>query len=238
MKYCSTFLLITILIFTSCTTQAQKVSTDVNVVGKMSNVMWKGELAGNIDLDSISNKKNLYGLGPIEFLAGEILIIDGKAYRSTVISDTVMKVEETYSLKAPFFGYANISYWTEQTLADSIQTIAQLENLLDQLMMSSTKPFFFKVAGTIEQATIHIVNVPKGAKVRSPEDAHKGQKNFDINNQIVDIVGFFSRKHQAIFTHHDTFLHMHLITEDRQKMGHLDKVFFKKGTVKLFLPEK
>ena len=43
----------------------------------MKNVMWKGELHGNLKLDTISNKTNLYGLGPVEYLAGEILIIDG-----------------------------------------------------------------------------------------------------------------------------------------------------------------
>lgn len=236
MKSHSTILLIAILVFTKCTLQAQKVTTDVKLVGKMSNVMWKGELAGNIELNSISNKKNLYGLGPVEFLAGEILIIDGKSYHSTVVSDTSMKVEETYNLKAPFFGYANISKWSEQNFADSIQTIYQLEEFLDQMTKDFSKPFFFKIAGEVEKANIHIVNLPKGAKVRSPEDAHKGQKNFVINNQQVDIVGFFSKNHQSVFTHHDTYLHMHLITADRLKMGHLDNVVFKKGTVKLFLP--
>ena len=86
-----------------------------------------GQLYGNINLDTIGNKINLYGLGPVEYLAGEILIIDGKSYKSTVVTDTTMKVEETYNIKAPFFGYANVAKWTEQTLPDSILTIQQLE---------------------------------------------------------------------------------------------------------------
>ena len=68
-------------------------------------------------------------------------------------------------------------------------------------------------------------------------EAHNGQKNYDLQNEQADIIGFFSTKHQAIFTHHDTFLHMHLITVDRKKMGHLDEALFKKGTISLFLPE-
>ena len=70
------------------------------------------------------------------------------------------------------------------------------------------------------------------------DEAHNGQKNYDLQNEQADIIGFFSTKHQAIFTHHDTFLHMHLITVDRKKMGHLDEVLFKKGTISLFLPEQ
>lgn len=227
---------LSVLILTSCHTKAQQTTNEVKIVGQMKNVMWKGQLYGNINLDTIANKTNLYGLGPVEYLAGEILIINGKSYKSTVVSDSTMKVEETYVIKAPFFGYANISKWTEQTLPESIQTIQQLEQYLDKVTKSSPRPFMFKLSGTVEQATIHIVNLPKGSKVSSPDEAHKGQKNYELQNEQAVIIGFFSTEHKAIFTHHDTFLHMHLMTTDKQKMGHLDKVLFKKGAMKLYLP--
>lgn len=236
MNFKTTLLGLTILTLTSCSSKAQQTTNEVKIVGEMKNVMWKGQLSGNIKLDTISKKTNLYGLGPVEYLAGEILIIDGKAYKSTVVSDTKMKVEETYDIKAPFFGYANITKWTEQTLPDSIQTIQQLEQYLDKVTKSSPRPFIFKLSGTVEQATIHIVNLPKGSKVSSPDEAHKGQKNYEIKNEQSEIIGFFSTEHKAIFTHHDTYLHMHLITTDRQKLGHLDEVLFKKGIMKLYLP--
>jgi acetolactate decarboxylase len=51
-----------------------------------------------------------------------------------------------------------------------------------------------------------------------------------------EIIGFFSTRHQGVFTHKNTFLHMHLITADYQKMGHLDVVVFKKGGVRLYMP--
>ena len=236
MKFKATLIGLTILTLTSCGSKAQRTTNTVKIVGQMKNVMWKGQLYGNINLDTIANKTNLYGLGPVEYLAGEILIIDDKAYKSTVVPDTTMKVEETYNIKAPFFGYANISKWTEQALPDSIQTIKQLEQYLDKITKSSPRPFMFKLSGTVEQATIHIVNLPKGSKVSSPDEAHKGQKNYELKNEQSDIIGFFSTEHKAIFTHHDTYLHMHLITTDKQKMGHLDEVLFKKGTMKLYLP--
>jgi acetolactate decarboxylase len=198
--------------------------------------MWKGELFGNITLSEIADKRHLYGFGPVEYLAGEILIIDGRSYRSTVVSDTAMKVEETFDLKAPFFAYANISEWAERELPDAIESLEQLEQYLDRETMASPRPFLFKMAGTVDEATIHIVNLPKGTKVSSPNDAHIGQTDYQIANEQVEIVGFFSTEHKAVFTHHDTFLHMHLITTDRRKMGHLDKVKFKGGTIKLYLP--
>lgn len=227
---------LTIMILTRFSSNAQQTTNDVTIVGEMKNVMWKGQLYGNIKLDTIANKSNLYGLGPVEYLAGEILIIDGKAYKSTVVTDSTLKVEETFDIKAPFFGYTNIAKWKEQTLPDIIQTTQQLEQFIDNETKNAKRPFMFKLTGTVEQATIHIVNLPKGSKVSSPHEAHKGQKIYTLNNEQSEIIGFFSTEHKTIFTHHDTFLHMHLMTIDRQKMGHLDEVLLKKGTMKLYLP--
>lgn len=209
----------------------------VKIVGQMRNVMWKGELFGSINLDTIGNKEHLYGLGPVEYLAGEILIIDGKSYKSTALTDTTMKVEETYNIKAPFFGYANIAKWTEQILPDSIQSIRQLELYLDQTTKSLPRPFLFRLTGVVKLASIHVVNLPPGSVVHSPDDAHKGQKTYQLASEQSEIVGFFSTQHQSIFTHHDTYLHMHLITADKQKMGHLDSAVFDKGSMKLYLPK-
>lgn len=226
-----------ITVWTFGSARSQSSSNEVIIVGQMKNVMWKGQLQGTIFLDTIANKRHLYALGPVEYLAGEILVIDGRSYKSTVVSDRTMKVEETFNLKAPFLGYANISSWTEQDLPAHIQTMPQLESYLDTITRNRSRPFLFRLSGEIGEARIHVVNLPKGTKVSSPADAHKGQVNYLVKNAPVEIVGFFSTEHKAIFTHHDTFLHMHLVTADRQMMGHLDKAAFVAGKMKLYLPQ-
>lgn len=219
-------------------TDYKNVSSSIHFVGSMKNVMWGGQLYGITALDTISNRQHLYGLGPVEYLTGELLIVDGKSYKSSVLTDTTMQVENTYTAKAPFFAYTNVGTWKKQTLPDSIQTIQQLENYLDQITKKAKRPFIFKLTGTVKKADIHIVNLPKGIKVNSPEDAHKGQINYSLLNVQSEIIGFFSTEHQSIFMHHDTYLHMHLITTDLTKMGHLDDVLFKVGSMKLYLPSE
>jgi acetolactate decarboxylase len=59
----------------------------------------------------------------------------------------------------------------------SILTIKQLENYLDKLTINLQRPFMFKMTGTVEEAKIHIMNLAKGTKVSSPEEAHRGQVN-------------------------------------------------------------
>jgi acetolactate decarboxylase len=216
--------------------QAQENNHRVNLVGEMRKVMWEGELDGVINLDTIRTKENVYGLGPVDFLTGEILIIDGVSYVSTVTSDSTMKVDESYSVKAPFFAYDHIEAWKDHTLPDSIRTIKQLESYLDVVTRQLSRPFMFKITGMAETATIHIVNLPAGSTVSSPSEAHQGQIDYELVNEQMEIVGFFSKEHKAIFTHHDSYVHMHLITKNREKMGHLDEILFKVGSLTLYLP--
>ena len=60
-----------VIFLVSCTSSTSKSS--VKVVGEMKDVMWKGDLKGKIATDSL-NSKETYGLGPIEFLKGEIVV--------------------------------------------------------------------------------------------------------------------------------------------------------------------
>ena len=147
-----------------------------------------------------------------------------------------MKVDESYSVKAPFFAYDQIEAWKDHTLPDSIRTIKQLESYLDVVTRQLSRPFMFKITGMAETATIHIVNLPAGSTVSSPSEAHQGQIDYELVNEQMEIVGFFSKEHKAIFTHHDSYVHMHLITKNRKKMGHLDEILFKEGSLTLYLP--
>lgn len=230
-------LLFTLLSFCllSCNSKQSVTYPDVYIVGAMKNVMWKGELGASINLDTISNKVGLYGLGPESFLTGELLINDGKSYVSRVTSDSTMTVEKRNDVSAPFFVYANVSVWNEIELPVDIKSIQDIQEFIDQNTKDFKRPFTFKLKGMATNAIIHSQNLPTGTKVASPEDAHQGQTNFTLQNAEVEIIGFFSTEHKGIFTHHDSYLHMHLITADETKMGHLDEIEI--GDMKLYLPE-
>ena len=218
--------------------QSQTKSTyaDVQVVGAMKNVMWQGQLAGRIQLDTIQNRKGLYGLGPESYLTGELLIHDGKPYVSRVLTDSTMRVEQSDSLTAPFFVYGHVNEWQELALSEETGNIKALEALLDAHTKESKRPFVFRLEGQVSRAQIHVQNLPKGTRVSSPNEAHQGQVNYQLEEEAVEIIGFFSTEHQGIFTHHDSFLHMHLVSQDRTMMGHVDYLEFEKGKMKLFLP--
>jgi acetolactate decarboxylase len=171
-------------------------------------------------------------------LTGELLIVDGKTYISRVVDSAKMSVEENSKVEAPFFVYGNANEWQKEKLPADVTDIANLEKFIDGKTKDFKRPFIFKLKGTVNYADIHIQNLPKGTMVSSPDEAHQGQVNYDLENEEVEIIGFFSTEHQAVFTHHDSYMHMHLITKDGSKMGHLDKVEFKDSEVELYLPVK
>jgi len=237
------FGLLTIGMMISCNSTPKEKNTDktesypdINIVGAMKNVMWKGELGSSIDLDTISDKNGLYGLGPVSYLAGELLINNGKSYVSKVTSDSTMTVENTFKTSAPFFVYGNATKWSEMELPSDVKTIQNLEKFIDDKTTEFKRPFTFKLIGQVSSAIIHIQNLPEGTKISSPDEAHQGQTDYNIVNEDAEIIGFFSTEHKGVFTHHDSFLHMHLITKDESKMGHLDELEI--GEMKLYLPKK
>lgn len=210
-----------------------KTYPNIQVVGAMKNVMWKGQLQGSIDLDSLSDKKGVYGLGPLSYLRGELLINNGTCYVSKVTSDSTMSVEETFAVSAPFFVYGQVNEWQEMKLPADVKSIHDLEVLINEKTKDFKRPFAFKLIGKAASAIIHIQNLAEGSVVSSPAEAHQGQTDYTLEKEEVEIVGFFSTEHQGVFTHHDSFLHMHLITKDKSKMGHLDEIEFEEMTLLL-----
>ena len=227
-----------LILLTGCESKPKKNEissySDIQIAGAMRNVMWKGELQGLLELTELQDKNGLYGLGPESFLRGELLINDGQSYVSRVTSDSSMTVEKTSSVSAPFFVYGYVNEWREMELPVQVKDISQLERFLDDQTKTFKRPFAFKLKGIVDAADIHVQNLPEGTEVSSPEEAHQGQTDYHLSNEPVDIIGFFSTNHQGVFTHHDSYLHMHLITNDETMMGHLDAVTF--GNMKLYLP--
>ncbi len=216
--------------------QAIASDTSLTVAGSMEATMRGGKLSGSIDLDTLQNREGLYGLGPGEYLRGEVLIFDGRGYLSRVDGPDGMTVTQTMQLRPPFFVYTHQRTWNEYTVPTDVRTLDQFVDYLDQLTIGDPRPFVYRLAGPVERATIHIQNLPEGTVPTSPEEAHRGQQTYALKDRQVDILGFFSTSHQGIFTPLDSYVHMHLITHERDRMGHLDGVVFGEG-MKLFLPE-
>lgn len=206
----------------------------LEVTKAMRRVMWQGKLDASIRLDSIvSKQKHFYGIGPLEGLQGELLVWNDTVYLSQCFPDSLSVCMANRS-GAPFFVGAYSDTWEPVEWDPNIRGLKDLENYLLAQYDSSAR-FAFRLMGSIDRAKIHVQNHADGAVIRSPEQAHAGQVHWELPEQEVLILGFFSTQDQGVFTHHDSFLHLHLLSADKQWMGHLDSIQFKKMHLEIAL---
>ena len=219
-----------VLLFASCTKSTN--SSSIKVVGEMRDVMWKGDLKGKIATDSLNNKET-YGLGPIEFLKGEIVVFEGQSYVSKVVDSISHKVSKVPSVSAPFFVYSSNSDLKIVKFNRKNYTLKELEEYVNLVYKDYDQPLLIRIDGVFEDIKLHSVNLPEGKKVSSPDEAHQGLTQYDFKNISGSLIGFFSRHHKAVFTHHDSFFHAHFISEDREVLGHIDETDFNSSKVTL-----
>lgn len=210
----------------------QWLSAQVAVTGAMRKTMWEGQLAGLIALDSIA-KPGTYGIGPLEYLRGEITLLDGHCLVSTAGSDSAMRVEERIDVKAPFFVRARVNSWVDVPLPPEVVDLPALDSFLTAYSKDRSAPFAFRIDGPVTEAHLHVMDLPPGTVIHGPDEPHASQKNFALRHVDVQLVGFFSTQHKAVFTHHDTNIHVHLVTVDRSAMGHLEQLLLDPKRVRL-----
>ena len=219
-----------VLVFASCTKSIN--TSSIKVVGEMRDVMWKGDLEGKIATDSL-NSKETYGLGPIEFLKGEIVVFEGQSYVSKVVDSISHKVSKVPSVSAPFFVYSSNSDLKIVKFNRENYTLKELEEYVNLVYKDYDQPLLIRIDGVFEDIKLHSVNLPEGKKVSSPDEAHQGLTQYDFKNISGSLIGFFSRHHKAVFTHHDSFFHSHFISDDRKVLGHIDETNFNSSNVTL-----
>ena len=207
-------------------------TSSVKVVGEMRDVMWKGDLKGKIATDSLNNKET-YGLGPIEFLKGEIVVFEGQTFVSKVIDSVSHQVTKIPSVRAPFFVYSTNSDLKVVEFNRENFTLKELEEYINSVYKDYDQPLLIRIDGLFDNIKVHSVNLPEGKKVSSPDEAHQGLTQYDFENISGSLIGFFSRNHKAVFTHHDSFFHAHFISNDREILGHIDELNLDSSKIKL-----
>ncbi len=204
----------------------------VQHTGAMRNTMFNGQLSALVGMDSVA-APGVYGIGPLAFLRGELLVVDGRCYVATATSDSSMQVVERSDAGAPFFVQQEVHAWRPVALPDGVTDLRSLDGFLTAEFGALQAPFAFRMSGVFRSVQLHLVAVPPGTEVHGPADAHAHNRNYQLNNSDAQAIGFFSTKHHAVFTHHDTNIHVHAMTTDRRMMGHADGLLFDPAQVQL-----
>jgi len=198
----------------------------VYVSGEMRKIMQQGDLSATIDLDSLKNFKHLFGLGVAENLQGEIVLLDGNAHVTKPQGDSLLNAE-TFNVKASLLVYCQVDSWTAETINNSIPSLEALQTFVeqkrDEYHLDPDEPFPFLITATKDRIDYHVIDWEKNT-VHTPANHKKFAKSGLLNNEEITLIGFYSDRHQGIFTHHNSNVHIHMYGHRSKIAGHTDEV--------------
>ncbi len=245
-----TFLLVIYVLVSACYSTRKKCiaqNTEQNsfifatrTAGSRLSIIHEGDLSSTIQLDSLLRYKNLYALGPLVGLKGEVTIYNGKASFATVVDDQPQIDTNLIGKEAIFLAYANIPAWTEKTIENRLSSQAQIEAMVKKEAnakgRSTAQPFVFRLEGKVDSLHYHIIYKTSSTQHNKAEH-QKAKRRFTLSNTYVKIVGFWAdAAGEGVYTHPGKRIHLHFITADHQFSGHIDTISLS-ARAKLFLPD-
>jgi acetolactate decarboxylase len=200
---------------------------DVKHTGAMRQVMTGASLQNTLLWDTLSPEK-LYGIGPLDRLNGEVTVVDGIIYTAKVNGAGDIVTMPVTSAAATFGVYINLENEVGIRVSEEIKDIETLERLIqikaEQAGLDAEKPFLFVVKGQFDWIKVHVLNKPADELEHNHDLHNQAKKYFEYQNIGGELIGFYSRQHEGVFTHRGQYTHVHFISRDKSVMGHLDGI--------------
>jgi acetolactate decarboxylase len=186
-------------------------------------------MAGNYDgiksIKEVSTKGDL-GIGTFDTLDGEMVMIDGIVYKAKA-DGTVEKSDVNVTL--PFTA---VTYFDDDLSQDAgqIQNLDELKTFLDKMFVKKDRFYAFRIDGTF--TTVQARSVPSQVKPYPIlSEVTKNQSVFNYENVKGSLVGFWCP--DTVGSINVPGYHLHFISDDRTKGGHLLNISFSNAKVML-----
>lgn len=180
---------------------------------------------------------DVYGLGALAGLAGEVTVVDGVVWTSRPGPDGAPVTTSGDTVDACLYVDARVPRWTRVPVAQEIRGAALDEGvrrLAADAGVDTTRPFPFLIEGRVRALAWHVIDGARVEPGAAGHDAHLAASQRGVLDDVdATIVGFHSTAHRGVFTHHDRDTHMHVVAPGLS--AHVDDVLVPRGAV-LALP--
>lgn len=233
------------IIVAACATVALNANKEglVEYLGAQKNIFATGKAERVITLKSLEDRDNLFAIGPVDGLDGEITIFNSKPYISKVRGNDY-DIDHTLNHGAIFLVWAQNSNWKDISISDSVKTYLDLQRFVKEqalaLGIDVTKPFPFQLVGMPVEVKWHInVDRTEGKSI-TKELFAKSKAKYVIKNEPVDIIGFYSENHPGVFISQyapaikphsgmKNAIHIHVVSRAGKAAGHIDDITLGQG---------
>jgi alpha-acetolactate decarboxylase len=215
--------------------------------GEMHRVIGQKDHKGRVRLGDLTKQANIYAIGAMEGLHGEVTILDSVPYVTTRHTDNNLNTNPiTTDSEATLLMGASVSAW-EDTPFESTLGPDKWESHLEQTAranhLDTDSPILFRMSGHFRDTAVHVINgaCPIHAQLHGEElapDEKPHQQTFDTIQGT--IVGVFAKDSSGRLTHPGTSVHAHLIYQSPETgewlTGHIEQTSIMKGST-LSLPK-
>jgi acetolactate decarboxylase len=194
------------------------------------------DIRPNVDLAKVNVDPHLYALGPLVGLKGEITVVDSEVFVSRASGNRAVVTLDPQA-KAVFLVFSSVPAWRSIALPTNALSETDLAAFLQSQMPARTRSPFL-VRGSAARGRYHIQNYQGKAKDLTHEAHDKAKVFLELSDTPVQLLGFFTNWEAdgGLFVHRNQTTHIHVISDDRKSMGHLESITLSPGAT-LLLPE-
>src|SRR5215475_5349633 len=185
-----------------------------------------GDISGRVDLAELAALPDLYGLGPLEGVRGEVTIVRGVPSIARMDHGRVVTTE-AWNARACFLVWTQVPVWHARVQEDDAVDLEGIEHAVVALAREQgidvSRPFPFFVDGAVSDAVLHVLDKRDGLP-HTPERHEQAKVRQRLTRIPVEVIGFHSRHHHGVFTPKESNVHAHARTADRSVSGHVETI--------------
>jgi acetolactate decarboxylase len=208
---------------------------EVETHGALRAIFHENDTGAKVTLDDLLPDPQLYAVGALTDLAGEITILGGKTFLSRPdgkgAAETVMSQQSDAS--ATLLVAVRVGEWVEMTISQDIPSSKlddRIEALAKEHGWKGEKAFAFIVDGMLSEASWHIIDGSRLSRGGSHEEHRQAGVIESREKTPAELIGFYSAHHQGVFTHMGSRTHVHCVVESPRSSGHLDSATILAGS--------
>lgn len=208
----------------------------IQVFGALRPMMHEGKTGAAVNIGDLLPDPNMVAVGALAELAGEVTIIDGKAYLSYPDDGQSVRTEMLLQTKeaAALLVLARVPDWVNVVLDHDVR----FENIDDEIWKLALKAevptetrFPYLIEGSFDDLRWHVID---GRRLKKEGSNHRDHLSASVqlsrDHARATLVGFYSTSDQGVFTHMGSRTHIHCVLEDPLSAGHVDHVNIPAGT--------
>lgn len=223
--------------------------------GHMDTLFNSNGISETFNISKLQSFENLYAIGLLEHLQGEVLVIDLKSYITKIDNTQKLTLQKTLANEVSFISYSIVPQWKSVKIPSYIYNKKQFEEFLEEAAdehgIDTYKPYPFMIEGTLKANKYRVLTHkpqdtircetgscsynPDGVINKSKPKYIKLSKYSTALNQKVKILGFYSPK-RGVITEKNSYLNMNFIDSRHQTSGHILNMMLGKD-MKLLLPK-